>query len=205
MNEAGKIKVRKELSQILLSVIVSIMIAFIAVGCGNTSGTSVTTKTNATQNAATSRVTTTSATTTKTTTTSVATTKTTTTLVLTTAAGTTIKTTVTPSLTQGSPSTDPFVKMENALKSLGINYEKKWMYAEAIGAKEGNKYSTTKGTYEMYLYDMGSEAYKAAVTNNAMNLSGTLFPATIRAGLALYFYPNVTESVKNQILEVFFK
>ena len=95
--------------------------------------------------------------------------------------------------------------MDNVLKSLDIYYEKKWMYAEAIGAKEGYKYSTTKGTYELYLFDTGSAAYKEAVKNNALNLSGTLFPATVRNGYALYFYPNVTENVKNQITEAFFK
>jgi hypothetical protein len=95
--------------------------------------------------------------------------------------------------------------MDKVLKDLGINYEKKWMYAEAVGAKEGFKYSTTSGTYEMYLYDTGSAAYSAAVKNKAMDLSGTLFPATIRDGYALYFYPNVTEKVKSQIIEAFFK
>ena len=79
------------------------------------------------------------------------------------------------------------------------------MYAEAIGAKEGYKYSTSSGTYELYLYDMGSEAYKAAVKNNALNLSGTLFPATVRDGFGLYFYDNVTETIRNQIKELFFK
>ncbi len=79
------------------------------------------------------------------------------------------------------------------------------MYAEGVGAKEGYKYSTTKGTYEMYLYDIGSDAYKAAVKSNAMNLAGTLFPAIIRDGCALYFYPNITEIVKSQITEAYFK
>ena len=79
------------------------------------------------------------------------------------------------------------------------------MYAEAVGAKEGYKYPTTKGTFELYLYDTGSEAYKKALRDNAMDLSGTLFPATVKNGFALYFYPNVPENVRNDITKAFFQ
>jgi hypothetical protein len=44
----------------------------------------------------------------------------------------------------------PFAKMDGVLGNLGVRYEKKWMFAEAIGAKEGYKYETTSGTFELY-------------------------------------------------------
>jgi hypothetical protein len=195
MNEAGKFKMKKELLCILLSINVIIIIACTSVGCGKAPETS-TTK---------AAVTTSAATTTKAQTTPVATTKVQTTPSATIATSPLKETIATPTVTEESISNDPFAKMDKVLKGLNIYYEKKWMFAEGIGAKEGYKYSTTSGTYEVYLYDISSEAYKEAVKNNAMNLSGTLFPATIDNGFALYFYPNVSEKVKNEITTAFFQ
>ncbi len=78
------------------------------------------------------------------------------------------------------------------------------MYAEAIGAVEGYKYTTSGGTFEIYKYDTASDAYKDAVNNSALNLSGTLFPATVRDGYAWYFYPGVPESFQKQVMDAFF-
>ena len=120
----------------------------------------------------------------------------------------TAKATTTVSSTKATttmPANDPFAKMDRVLKDLGINFERKWMYADAIGAKEGQKYSTAKGTYELYLYDINSDAYKAAVKNNAMDLSGTLFPATIKNGFALFFYDNVPAKTRSDIIDAFFQ
>lgn len=78
------------------------------------------------------------------------------------------------------------------------------MAAEAIGAKEGYKYATRSGTFELYLYDTASVDYKEAVKNNAMSVAGTLFPAIIKDGFALYFYDNAKEELRNQVKGILF-
>jgi len=94
--------------------------------------------------------------------------------------------------------------LDDRLDELNVYFQKTWMAAEAVGAKEGYKYATRSGTFELYLYDKGSDAYKAAVKNNAMALGDTLFPAIIKEGFALYFYPNAKAELKTQIQGILF-
>jgi hypothetical protein len=189
-----------------MNIMIIAVVAFSVIGCGGTADIPATTA-GTTTGAATTRTGTTSANATKTSTTiketKTTTAKTTTTKTTTTRATTTRTTTTT---TEGSFDSSPFTKMEGILDDLGIVlYEKKWMYAEAIGAKEGYQYSTKSGTFELYLYDIGSEAYAKALKNKAMDVGGTLFPAIIDDGCALYFYNNVPETVKTKITAAFFQ
>jgi hypothetical protein len=181
---------KKQPLWVLMNIIIIVVVAFPVVGCGGTADTPATP-------AGTMAGTTTGA----------ATTKTETTLANTTQTSTTIKETeTTPIIIEESIDSSPFTKMESILDDLNIvYYEKKWMFAEAIGAMEGYKYSTNSGTFELYLYDIGSEAYAAALKNNAMDVGGTLFPAVIDDGCALYFYNDVPEIVRGKITAAFFQ
>jgi hypothetical protein len=114
---------------------------------------------------------------------------------------TVIATTSTPTKTI---SADPFTRLDDTLDDMDIYFQKTWMAAEAIGAKEGYKYATYSGTFELYLYDIGSDAYKTAVNNNAMSLGDTLFPAIIKDGFALYFYDNAKEELRTKIKGILF-
>lgn len=187
----------KSSATVVLAMVLSILLTGSITACGGVKLTTATSKTAiaaTTKSGATTKAPTTTAktTTAKATTTAAATTK-----VTTSALATKVTTT--------TPVNDPFVKMDQVLKGLGINFERKWMFAEAVGAKEGQKYSTTKGTYELYLYDTNSDAYKTAVKNNAMDLGGTLFPATIKNGFALYFYDNVPAKTRSDIADAFYQ
>jgi hypothetical protein len=165
--------------------IIMILLGLMTAGCGqtDTSGT-----TNKTTKPASTTTTKTSASSTSTVSKTTSTTKTTTT-----------KTTTTKTV-----STDPFIRLDDRLDELDVFFQKTWMAAEAIGAKEGYKYATYSGTFELYLYDTGSDAYKAAVKNNAIDLGGTLFPAIVKNGFALYFYPNAKAELKTQIQGILF-
>ena len=101
-------------------------------------------------------------------------------------------------------STDPFTRLEDTLDDMDVYFEKKWMAAEMIGAKEGYKYATYSGTFELYLFDTVSDAYQAAIKNNAISLSGTLYPAYIKNGFAIYFYDNATSDLKTKIKGILF-
>ena len=92
-----------------------------------------------------------------------------------------------------------FIEFDKKLKDSGTYYQKTWMAAQGIGAKEGYKYDTRSGTFELYLFDTNSDAYKKAVKDNAITLGGTLYPALIKNGLALYFYDNATADLRSQI------
>jgi len=201
---------------ILMNIMIIAVVAFSVIGCGGTADVPATTA-GTTTGAATTRTGTTSAnatktsttiketktTTAKTTTAKTTTAKTTTTKTTTTRATTTRTTTTT---TEGSFDSSPFTKMEGILDDLGIVlYEKKWMYAEAIGAKEGYQYSTKSGTFELYLYDIGSEAYAKALKNKSHGCGWNSIPAIIDDGCALYFYNNVPETVKAKITAAFFQ
>lgn len=193
----------------LMNIIIIAVVAFSGIGCGGTADTPATTA-GTTTSAATTKTGTTSANATKTSTTiqeTKTTTAKTTTARTTTARTTTARTTTTTTTTtEESLDSSPFMKMEGILDDLGIVlYEKKWMYAEAIGAKEGYKYSTKSGTFELYLYDIGSEAYATALKNKAMDVGGTLFPAVVGDGCALYFYNDIPETVKAKITAAFFQ
>jgi hypothetical protein len=115
---------------------------------------------------------------------------------------TTTKTTTTTLTTQKTVSTDPFIRLDESLDDRDIFFQKTWMAAEAIGAKEGYKYATRSGTFELYLYDKESDAYKAAVKNNGISVGNTLFPAYIKDGFALYFYDNAKEELRTTIKEI---
>jgi len=97
-----------------------------------------------------------------------------------------------------------FLLLERALDTQDVYFEKNWMYAEAVGALEGYKYATRSGTFELYLYDTSSDAYKTALKNQAMLLSGTSFPAIVKDGVALYFYPNAKESLQTTVKAILF-
>jgi hypothetical protein len=99
-------------------------------------------------------------------------------------------------------SDDPFIRLDDTLDDMDVYFQKTWMYAEAIGAKEGYKYATYSGTFELYLFDKESEAYQTATKNNAISVSGTLFPALIQNGFAIYFYDNATEELRTQIKSI---
>jgi len=102
-------------------------------------------------------------------------------------------------------SDDPFIRLDDTLDDMDIYFQKTWMAAEAIGAREGYKYATRSGTFELYLYDTGSDAYQAAVENDAISLGDTLFPAFIQDGFALYFYGNATEDLRAKIKGILFQ
>jgi hypothetical protein len=183
MNEAGQFRIKKELVWVLVGIMGMVILCFTAVGCIRIQKNTSSYSSAMTTSSAATKTDVTTATTTKT---------------------STIKATaITSTVTEENTSDDPSAKMDNVLKGLGINFEKKWMYAEAIGAKVGFKYSTSSGTFELYLYDIESEAYKAAVKNSALDLGGTLFPATIKAGYALYYYGNVSKNIRDEIEKAF--
>jgi hypothetical protein len=174
-------------------IIVVFLIGLTASGCGKApvTSTATTTKTAAV----------TSSTTTKTTTSSSTKTSVSTPTVITTTSTTTTKTS-TPTKTI---SNDPFTRLDDTLEDMDVYFQKTWMAAESIGAKEGYKYATYSGTFELYLYDIGSDAYKTAVKNNAMSLGDTLFPAIIKDGFALYFYDNAKEELRTKIKGILFQ
>jgi hypothetical protein len=170
-----------------VAVMAVLLVGLMAAGCGKTTASSTTMvkstiNTSTTKTTASSTVSTTKSSTTKTT--------------------TTTKTSST--TTSKTVSNDPFTRLDDKLDELGVYFQKNWMAAEAVGAKEGYKYATYSGTFELYLYDQGSDAYKAAVKNNAMSLGDTLFPAIIKGGFALYFYPNATEELRTKIQGILF-
>jgi len=102
-------------------------------------------------------------------------------------------------------SDDPFIRLDYTLDDMNVYFQKTWMAAEAIGAKEGYKYATRSGTFELYLFDIESDAYMAAIKNNAISLGDTLFPAFIKDGFALYFYDNATEELRTKIKVILFQ
>jgi hypothetical protein len=170
--------------------VMAVILISLAMSCGKSPDASGTTKTTKTTSAATTKTT---ASSTSAASKTSSTTKTTTT-----------KTTTTKTTTTKTVSADPFTRLDDQLEELDVYFQKTWMAAEAIGAKEGYKYATYSGTFELYLYDTGSDAYKAAVKNNAIDLGGTLFPAIIKNGFALYFYPNAKAELKTQIQGILF-
>jgi hypothetical protein len=165
-----------------------LLIGLVVAGCGNKSDVSTTTGKTTITNTSTTKtaVSSTASTTKSTTTTTTATAKTTSTT------------------TSRTVSTDPFTRLEEGMDEQGILYAKNWMSAESIGAKEGYKYETNKGTFELYLYDQGTDAYKAAVKNKGFSVGDTVFPAIIKDGLALYFYPNAKDELKTKVQGLLF-
>jgi len=172
------------MKRVLVAVISIFLVGLMLAGCGKAPADSTTTAktTTAAKTATSSTTSTTKSSTTK--------------------ASTTTKTSST--ATTKTVSNDPFTRLDDRLDELDVYFQKTWMAAEAIGAREGYKYATYSGTFELYLYDQGTDAYKAAVKNNAMALGDTLFPAIIKDGFALYFYPNAKEELKTQIQGILF-
>ena len=173
--------------QVLWSICVIVTAVFIigctAAGCSKGPATSIT----STKTTVATSVTTTKSETQPTTKTSVSTTQVTTT----TTTGKTV-------------SNDPFTRMEDTLDDMDVYFQKNWTAAEMIGAKEGYKYATYSGTFELYLFDTASDAYQAAIKNNAITLSGTLYPAFIKNGFAIYFYDNATADLRTKIKGILF-
>jgi hypothetical protein len=101
-------------------------------------------------------------------------------------------------------STDPFTRLEDTLDEMDVYFQKNWLAAEMIGAKEGYKYDTYSGTFELYLFDTASDAYQTAIKNNAISLSGTLYPASIKNGFAIYYYDNATADLRTKIEGILF-
>ena len=93
----------------------------------------------------------------------------------------------TPEPTAAPPaSADAFAAFESGLDSLGITYERVTMAAEYIGAKTGYKYKTDGCNVELYQFDPDSDAYKQAVSDNAVTLDGFgTIPAYVHGGLAM--------------------
>ena len=93
----------------------------------------------------------------------------------------------TPEPTAAPPaSADAFAAFESGLDSLGITYERVTMAAEYIGAKTGYKYKTDGCNVELYQFDPDSDAYKQAVSDNAVTLDGFgTIPAYVHDGLAM--------------------
>lgn len=93
----------------------------------------------------------------------------------------------TPEPTAAPPaSADAFAAFESGLDSLGIAYERVTMAAEYIGAKTGYKYKTDGCNVELYQFDPDSDAYKHAVSDNAVTLDGFgTIPAYVHDGLAM--------------------
>ena len=120
------------------------------------------------------------------------------------AAKTTPQITTIPKSTASAANNNAFGRLEDKLDAANIYFQKTWMGAQLIGAQEGYKYATRSGTFELYQYDKNSEDYKTAVINNAMSLNGTLFPAIIKDGFALYFYDNATTELRNNIKGMLF-
>ena len=87
---------------------------------------------------------------------------------------------------------------------MDVCFQKNWLAAEMIGAKEGYKYTTYSGSFELYLFDTASDAYQAAIKNKAITLSDTLFPAFIKDGFAIYFYDNATADLRTKIKGILF-
>lgn len=83
-------------------------------------------------------------------------------------------------------SADAFAAFESGLDSLGITYDRVTMAAEYIGAKTGYKYKTDGCTVELYQFDPDSDAYKQAVSDNAVTMDGFgTIPAYVHGGLAM--------------------
>lgn len=83
-------------------------------------------------------------------------------------------------------SADAFAAFESGLDSLGITYERVTMAAEYIGAKTGYKYKADGCNVELYQFDPDSDAYKQAVSDNAVTLDGFgTIPAYVHDGLAM--------------------
>lgn len=93
----------------------------------------------------------------------------------------------TPEPTAAPPaSADAFAAFESGLDSLGIAYERVTMAAEYIGAKTGYKYKADGCNIELYQFDPDSDAYKQAVSDNAVTMDGFgTIPAYVHDGLAM--------------------
>jgi hypothetical protein len=183
LNNLYFLKTRRLLLSVCIIVPVATVIGFAAAGCGTKQSTSTTsTKTTIVSGTTTKKSETPTTTKTSTPPTQAP-----------------VTTTVTKTV-----SDDPFIRLDDTLGDTNIRFQKTWMSAESIGAKEGYKYETSKGTFELYLFDKGSEAYQTATKNNALTVSGTLFPALIQDGFALYFYGNATEELKTKVKGILF-
>lgn len=104
----------------------------------------------------------------------------------------------TPEPTAAPPaSADAFAAFGSGLDSLGISYERVTMAAEYIGAKTGYKYKTDGYNVELYQFDPDSDAYKRAVSDNAVTMDGFgTIPAYVHDGLAmLCTYGDLPQSV----------
>lgn len=186
---------KQVLWRVSVIIIVVCLIGLAVAGCGKAPATSTTTTTTTAAATSSAITKTTTSASTKTT---VSTPKATTTTSITTTK------THTPTPTK-TVSNDPFTRLDDNLDDMDIYFQKTWMAAEAIGAKEGYKYATYSGTFELYLYDIGSDAYQTAIKNNAMSLGDTLFPAIIKDGFALFFYDNAKEELRTKIKGILFQ
>ena len=72
------------------------------------------------------------------------------------------------------------------LGRLGIDYEEVVMEAEIVGAVQGMKFKLSDGQIELYRFEEGSDALKAATDNKVLTLEGFgAFPAEVNGEYAM--------------------
>lgn len=95
-----------------------------------------------------------------------------------------------------------FDKFEAILKDNGYTIsEKTTMAAQIVGGKEGIKYETNNGSFELYRFDISSDAYKKAKENGSVTLDGFGdFPVVMNKDFIL-----LTNDVSQKIIDAFSK
>lgn len=80
-----------------------------------------------------------------------------------------------------------FEKFEKILTDNGLTIsETTNMAADLLGAKQGKKYKTDGGDFELYKFDTSSDEYKKAESDGVVTLEGFGdFNVTVKDGFAL--------------------
>ena len=83
------------------------------------------------------------------------------------------------------------------LDRLGIEYEEAVMEAEIVGAVQGIRFKLSNGQIELYVFEEGSDALKAATDNKILTLEGFgAFPAKINGKYAMMIdYMGQTDAI----------
>lgn len=93
-----------------------------------------------------------------------------------------------------------FEKFEKILTDNGLTIsETTDMAADLLGAKQGKKYKTDGGDFELYKFNTSSDAYKKAESDGVVTLEGFGdFNVTVKDGFALVANDNekITDAFK---------
>lgn len=105
---------------------------------------------------------------------------------------------------QQSETVNKFEQFEKGLTEANISFEVNEKAASMVGAKEGYGYIFADGTaVEVYLFDVFSDAYKAASKNNQLTVQsfGMTLDVVFNGDICIYFNDEPTD--KATIMNIF--